>query len=48
MVFLRYFADLSYADIAEACDVSEGTVSAALAQARAALAQALDTEEASR
>jgi RNA polymerase sigma factor (sigma-70 family) len=48
MVFLRYFADLSYADIAEACDVSEGTVAAALAQARAALAQELDTEEASR
>jgi hypothetical protein len=23
MVFLRYFADLSYAEIAEACDVSE-------------------------
>jgi DNA-directed RNA polymerase specialized sigma24 family protein len=24
MVFLRYFADLSYADIAEACDVRLG------------------------
>jgi RNA polymerase sigma factor (sigma-70 family) len=48
MVFLRYFADLSYADIAEACDVSEGTVAAALAQAREALAEALETEEARR
>jgi RNA polymerase sigma-70 factor, ECF subfamily len=48
MVFLRYFADLSYADIAEACDVREGTVAAALAQARDALAWELDTERARR
>jgi RNA polymerase sigma-70 factor, ECF subfamily len=48
MVFLRYFADLSYADIAEACDVSEGTVAAALAQARDALARELDAERARR
>jgi RNA polymerase sigma factor (sigma-70 family) len=48
MVFLRYFAGLSYADIAEACDVSEGTVAAALAQARDALAWELDTERARR
>ena len=33
-VFLRYFADLSYDEIAEACDVSRGTVAATLAQAR--------------
>jgi RNA polymerase sigma factor (sigma-70 family) len=46
MVFLRYFADLSYADIAEACDVSEGTVAAALAQARETLARELETERA--
>jgi DNA-directed RNA polymerase specialized sigma24 family protein len=36
-VFLRYFADLSYAEIADACGISEGTVAATLAQARAAL-----------
>jgi RNA polymerase sigma factor (sigma-70 family) len=46
MVFLRYYADLSYAQIAEACAVSEGTVAAALAQARAELLEQLnlDTE----
>jgi RNA polymerase sigma-70 factor, ECF subfamily len=48
MVFLRYFADLTYADIAEACDVSEGTVAAALAQAREALARELETERGHR
>jgi RNA polymerase sigma-70 factor (ECF subfamily) len=37
VVFLRYFADFSYAEIAEALDVSEGTVAATLAQAHAAL-----------
>lgn len=41
IVFLRYFADLSYAEIAAACDVSEGTVAATLAQARASLAEHL-------
>ncbi len=44
MVFLRYYADLSYAQIAESCGVSEGTVAAALAQARAVLLEALDPE----
>jgi RNA polymerase sigma-70 factor (ECF subfamily) len=44
MVFLRYYADLSYAQIAESCEVSEGTVAAALAQARAVLLEALDPE----
>jgi RNA polymerase sigma factor (sigma-70 family) len=44
MVFLRYYADLSYAQIAEACSVSEGTVAAALSQARAALLQQLHLE----
>jgi RNA polymerase sigma-70 factor (ECF subfamily) len=34
IVFLRYFADLSYADIAIVCGISEGTVAASLAQAR--------------
>lgn len=41
IVFLRYFADLSYAQIAEVCGVSEGTVGATLAQARSALAEEL-------
>jgi RNA polymerase sigma-70 factor, ECF subfamily len=44
MVFLRYFADLDYATIAEACDVEEGTVAATLSQARAALARQLTRE----
>ena len=43
-IFLRYFADLSYAEIATACGVSEGTVAAALAQARAALSNELSKE----
>ena len=37
VVFLRYFADLTYAEIAEILGVSEGTVAASLAQAHAAL-----------
>jgi RNA polymerase sigma-70 factor (ECF subfamily) len=37
VVFLRYFADCSYAEIAEALGMTEGTVAATLAQARAAL-----------
>jgi RNA polymerase sigma-70 factor (ECF subfamily) len=44
IVFLRYFADFSYADIATACDVSEGTVAATLAQAHQALAATLEPE----
>ena len=44
VVFLRYFGDLSYAEIAEVCGVSEGTVAASLAQARAALREALTVE----
>lgn len=43
-IFLRYFADLSYADIAAVAGMSEGTVGATLAHARAALAQALQPE----
>jgi len=46
IVFLRYFADLSYEQIAELCGVSEGTVGATLAQARASLEQQLREEEA--
>jgi RNA polymerase sigma factor (sigma-70 family) len=45
VVFLRYFADLSYAEIAEAVGVSEGTVAATLSQARAELAELLEREE---
>jgi len=41
IVFLRYFADLSYGQIAELCGVSEGTVGATLAQARSALEEEL-------
>jgi RNA polymerase sigma-70 factor (ECF subfamily) len=44
IVFLRYFADLSYAQIAELCEVSEGTVGATLAQAMAALEKQLQEE----
>ena len=45
IVFLRYFADLSYREIAEVCGVSEGTVGATLAQARSALQHAIEKEE---
>jgi RNA polymerase sigma-70 factor (ECF subfamily) len=48
MVFLRYFADLSYAEIAEVLSVSEGTVAATLAQARLELAGRLELEEVKR
>jgi len=44
IVFLRYFADCSYAEIAAICEISEGTVAASLAQARSALAAALDLD----
>jgi RNA polymerase sigma-70 factor (ECF subfamily) len=48
VVFLHYFADLSYAEIAETLGISEGTVAATLSQARSALADALDPEGARR
>jgi RNA polymerase sigma factor (sigma-70 family) len=48
MIFLRYYADLSYAQIAEACSVSEGTVAATLAHGRAELHEALETAEVAR
>jgi DNA-directed RNA polymerase specialized sigma24 family protein len=44
MVFLRYFADFSYAEISAACEVSEGTVAATLAQAHQSLAASLSPE----
>jgi RNA polymerase sigma factor (sigma-70 family) len=48
IVFLRYFGDFSYAEIAAACEVSEGTVAAALAQAHAQLRAPLEPEGAVR
>ena len=45
VVFLRYFADLSYAEIADACGVTEGTVAATLARAHADLKDALTASE---
>jgi DNA-directed RNA polymerase specialized sigma24 family protein len=48
IVFLRYFADLSYDEIAVACAVSVGTVSASLTQARAQLFNILTSKEATR
>jgi RNA polymerase sigma-70 factor (ECF subfamily) len=47
IVFLRYFADCSYAEIAAICEISEGTVAATLAQARTELAAALTNDPAS-
>ncbi|MFL5953909.1 MAG: RNA polymerase sigma factor [Gaiellaceae bacterium] len=44
VVFLRYFADLSYAEIAGICDVSEGTVAATLSQSHAELSRHLAPE----
>lgn len=44
IVFLRYFADLPYEEIAAVCGVSQGTVAASLSQAHAELRQALELE----
>ena len=41
VVFLRYFADLSYSEIADVVGISEGTVAATLHEARGALRNAL-------
>jgi RNA polymerase sigma factor (sigma-70 family) len=48
VLFLRYFADFSYGEIADSLRISEGTVAATLAQARAALLQELTPEEVAR
>ncbi len=48
VIFLRYFADLSYGEIADICNISEGTVAATLSQAHAELATALLSEEEAR
>ncbi len=44
IVFLRYFADLSYAEIAALCEISEGTVAATLAHVHSDLSKALQTQ----
>lgn len=48
VVFLRYFADLSYPEIAAVAGISEGTVAATLSQARATLMEHLAKEGAQR
>ena len=45
ILFLRYYADFTYAEIAEAVGVTEGTVAATLAQAHAALLSQLMSKE---
>jgi RNA polymerase sigma-70 factor (ECF subfamily) len=45
IAFLHYFADLSYEQIAEICEVSPGTVAATLAQARRAVRAALEAND---
>jgi RNA polymerase sigma factor (sigma-70 family) len=44
-VFLRYFADLSYAEIGEVLGVAEGTVAATLSQAHKQLGAELSADE---
>ncbi len=48
VVYLRYFADLPYAEIASLLDISEGTVAATLSQAHAELLHELRDKEAAR
>lgn len=47
VVFLRYFADLPYGEIARICGVSEGTVAATLSQSHAELLEHLRPKGAS-
>lgn len=44
VIFLRYFADLSYEQIAELCGISAGTVAATLSQAHVELRELLELE----
>jgi DNA-directed RNA polymerase specialized sigma24 family protein len=44
-VVLRYFGDLSYAEIAEVMGIEVGTVGALLSKAHAALRAELEREE---
>jgi RNA polymerase sigma-70 factor, ECF subfamily len=46
VIFLRFFADLPIATIAQVCGISEGTVSATLAQAKAVLLSRLGSGDA--
>ena len=46
IVFLRYFADLTHSQVGEILGISPNTVSASLHQARTALAQRLEREDA--
>jgi len=46
--FLRYFADMSYEEIASVCGITEGTVAASINQGRAAVVAALGDPEALR
>lgn len=45
VLFLRYYADFSYGEIAEALGIAPGTVAATLAQAHAALLDQLMAKE---
>lgn len=45
IAFLHYYADFSYEQIAEICDVRPGTVGATLAQAREAVRVALEAQD---
>jgi RNA polymerase sigma factor (sigma-70 family) len=44
-IFLRYFADLSYAEIGEVLGIAEGTVSPTLSKAHRQLSAALTSNE---
>jgi RNA polymerase sigma factor (sigma-70 family) len=48
VLFLRYYADFSYSEIAEALGITVGTVGATLAQAQAALLDELTPKEVTR
>jgi RNA polymerase sigma-70 factor, ECF subfamily len=45
VLFLRYYADFTYSDIAQALDIAEGTVGATLSPAHATLLDQLMTQE---
>jgi RNA polymerase sigma-70 factor (ECF subfamily) len=45
ILFLRYYADFTYAEIAEAVGIAEGTVAATLSQANSVLLDQLMTTE---
>jgi DNA-directed RNA polymerase specialized sigma24 family protein len=44
-IFLRYFADLSYAEIGEVLGIAEGTVAATLSKAHQQLSAELSANE---